>query len=116
MIDSDHIQLFEEWKFLSLKIQTLGNIVQNQVSVTEGQVKEWRDVAYKNWMEYSNLVKRTLECVRSKYDVYIHPESDSAWVEPYNEENKYLNKDPLVEKIGENLSLDDAIKLMNEKS
>lgn len=116
MIQSNHEELFKEWEHLSRKIESLRGIIQNPVPVSESEIKEWREVAYKNWMDYSDLVKRTLECVRAKYDVYIHPESDSIWVEPSVSGNLYKLKDPLVEKIGENLSLDDAIKLMNEKS
>ena len=54
-------------------INVLRGIVQNPVNISEDQIKEWREVAFKNWVkfekfsiEFKGLVAKTLNHLRSE--------------------------------------------------
>jgi len=49
-----------------------------------------------------------------RYDVYSHPESDSVWYEEHVEGNPYVVNDPLVEKILENVTYEEASLKLTE--
>ncbi|MDD5220890.1 MAG: hypothetical protein PHV11_10005, partial [Candidatus Bipolaricaulis sp.] len=97
----EYEKLFDKWGDLGEKVYSLQGIVQNPVEIPEEQIKEWRDIAAKLWLEFRDLTEVTLHELRKNktYDVYVHPESDSVWYQEYVEGNQYKQQDPLVEKI-----------------
>lgn len=58
-------KLFHEWNELSYKINGLSSIVQNDVTVTESDAVEFREIAHNCWLQLSNLTQRTLTHLRS---------------------------------------------------
>lgn len=126
-------ELFNEWKNFTkrfynvfMTISHLKEIVQNPGNIDEKSVKEWREISLNNWVtfkevaeqfliDYKDLTKRTLDHVRvKKYDVYIHPESESAWYEEASFQNKYADKDPCVELYSWSLNEEDAKEEVKE--
>jgi hypothetical protein len=116
-IMDEYEKLFDKWGDLGEKVYSLQGIVQNPVEIPEEQIKEWRDIAAKLWLEFRDLTEVTLHELRKNktYDVYIHPESDSVWYQEYEEGNTYKQQDPLVEKILENVTFLVAIREVKER-
>jgi len=109
----ERLELFREWKALSLKIQTLSCIVQNQGTILEEQIKDWRNLAFSNWNQLKELTGKTLNFLRNyknimKFDVYTHAESCSVWMreatEEEREENLITRNDGCVNLFKQNLS------------
>lgn len=79
----EYEKLFDKWGDLGEKVYSLQGIVQNPVEIPEEQIKEWRDIAAKLWLEFRDLTEVTLHELRKNktYDVYVHPESGATWIE-----------------------------------
>jgi hypothetical protein len=58
-------ELFEQWKCLGLKIESLSEFVQNDCKIPEHRIKEFRECAYSCWMELNELTGKTLDNIRT---------------------------------------------------
>jgi len=56
-------QLFNNWQELGHKVSMSGNIIQNQIDLTESDVEEWISVLSHVLSEMTDLASRTLEFV-----------------------------------------------------
>jgi len=56
-------QLFNSWQELGHKVSMSGNIIQNQIDLTESDVEEWISVLSHVLSEMTDLASRTLEFV-----------------------------------------------------
>ena len=66
MLDNERRGLFNEWQALFHKIRSLSGILQNSGTLSEQQIKEWRDLAFINWNALRELTGETLNYLRIK--------------------------------------------------
>ena len=109
-------QLFDEWAALSLKIRGLSSYIQNPGDVPESQIQEFRSFAFSYWNQLKELTGKALVELRNIdnkeiYNLYSHPESGCCWMTKCD--GKEYVFDPLVNKVLDGVSLEEATKEAN---